>query len=111
MIEKIESFVAKRYSANVAGEDCSACRMVSGFGLIGMGIYVLTAAKKQKTVMSRNFVYLMSAGKVNKYCTNSEQILIYNFIFINLFLFRTGVVGLGAARILALPPFEHKTSD
>lgn len=76
MTEKNESFVAKRHSANAAGEDCTACRMVSGFGLIGMGIYVLTAAKKQKTMMNRNFVYLISAGNVKNIAPNSKQIVI-----------------------------------
>lgn len=53
------SLVAKRHSY---GEDCSSCRLVSGLGIIGMGIYVLTAAKKQKTVISRNIIYCMSTG-------------------------------------------------
>lgn len=73
MTEKNESFVAKRHSANAAGADCTACRMVSGFGFIGMGIYVLTAAKKQKTIMSRNFVYLLSAGKVENIPQNPTK--------------------------------------
>lgn len=53
------SFVAQRYNY---GDDCTSCRLVSGFGLVGMGIYVLTAAKKQNTVFSRKFVYCISAG-------------------------------------------------
>lgn len=55
------SFVSKRHDY---GEDCSSCRMVGGLGIIGMGIYVLTAAKKQKTPLSRNFVYCISLGKL-----------------------------------------------
>lgn len=59
-----KSFVAKRHTY---GEDCTSCRMVSGFGIIGMSIYVLTAAKKQKTNFSKNAIYCMSLGKRNFY--------------------------------------------
>ncbi|XP_031639807.1 uncharacterized protein LOC116351801 [Contarinia nasturtii] len=79
-IDNSRSIVAQRYNY---GDDCSSCRLVSGVGIIGMGIYVLTAAKKQKTVFSRNFIYCVSAG----------------------------VIGLGAARLLALPPFQRTTSE
>lgn len=54
------SFVSKRHDY---GEDCSSCRLVSGGGMIGISIYVLSAAKKQKTITSRYFVYCTSLGK------------------------------------------------
>lgn len=60
------SLVSKRHDY---GEDCSSCRMISGFGLIGMGIYVLTAAKKQTTSLSRNFVYCVSLGEFKRHPT------------------------------------------
>lgn len=54
------SFVSKRHDY---GEDCSSCRLVSGAGMIGVSAYVLTAAKKQRTNLSRNFVYCISFGE------------------------------------------------
>lgn len=53
------SVIAKRHTY---GEDCMNCRLVSGFGIIGMGIYVLTAAKRQKVNFNRNFIYTISFG-------------------------------------------------
>lgn len=57
------SLVSKRHDY---GEDCSSCRLVSGAGMIGLSVYVLTAAKKQKTTSSRNFVYCISFGEHSK---------------------------------------------
>lgn len=57
-----QGFVSKRHDY---GEDCSSCRLVSGFGIMGISIYLLTAAKKQKTKTSQNFVYLLSLGKIH----------------------------------------------
>lgn len=71
------SFASKRHDY---GEDCSSCRMVSGFGMIGMGIYVLTAAKKQKTQLNRNFVYFISVGKFNNNLQPICNIIIINII-------------------------------
>lgn len=56
-----ETFLSKRHGHY---EDCTSCRIVSGSGLIGMGIYVFTSAKKQKTNTSKNIVYFMSIGKL-----------------------------------------------
>lgn len=63
MSDASRSVVAQRHTY---GEDCSSCRLVSGLGIIGMGIYVLTAAKKQKTTFSRNFIYFISTGTSNE---------------------------------------------
>lgn len=57
------SLVSKRHDY---GEDCSSCRLVSGAGMVGLSVYVLTAAKKQKTIFSRNVIYCISFGEHNK---------------------------------------------
>lgn len=54
-----ESLLSKRHDY---GEDCSSCRLVSGAGMIGLSVYVLTAAKKQNTTISRSVVYCISLG-------------------------------------------------
>lgn len=59
MVDIGDSLVAKRHTY---GEDCMNCRLVSGFGIIGMGIYVFTAAKRQKVNLNRNFIYAFSFG-------------------------------------------------
>lgn len=55
------NLVSKRHDY---GEDCSSCRLVSGAGMIGLSVYVLTAAKRQKSTFGRNFIYCASLGKL-----------------------------------------------
>lgn len=55
-----KSFLAKRHQN---GEDCTSCRLVSGFGVIGMGIYVFLSARKHSTPFNRNCLYMISLGK------------------------------------------------
>lgn len=63
MADSEKSIVSKRFDY---GEDCSSCRLVSGGGIIAMSIYVFTAAKQQKTNLSRNFVHCISLGGCDK---------------------------------------------
>lgn len=106
MADPSGSIIAKRHTY---GEDCFNCRLVSGAGIIAMGIYVFTAAKKQKTAFNRNFIYCLSTGK----SINKTQIKRFFFINTNslLFCFFLGIFGIGAARLFALPPFQRTTSD
>lgn len=65
---------------NNRNRDCLGCRIFSGFGLIGSGLYVSHHSKKfQKTI-----------GKSIMYSIGSALIL------------------LGAARVLNLPPFRDQ---
>lgn len=45
-------------------EDCLPCRLISGFGVIGMGAYIYSQAKHRAPGFGRNAVYAVAAGKV-----------------------------------------------
>lgn len=49
------SIVEKRH-------DCLGCRLVSGFGVIGIGFYIYSQAKYSKRSISRNSMYTIAAG-------------------------------------------------
>ncbi|XP_037945459.1 uncharacterized protein LOC119677944 isoform X2 [Teleopsis dalmanni] len=42
--------------------DCLPCRLVSGFGIIGIGTYLYTQANKRKG-FHKNIMVVISAGK------------------------------------------------
>lgn len=58
--ENIHTVLAKRHD-----EDCLACRLVSGFGVLGIGIYLYNTSIKQKSSLSRNGILLLSLGKLS----------------------------------------------
>lgn len=66
-MENQQSIVAKRHDY---GEDCMSCRLVSGGGIVGMGIFVLSAARQQKVTMNRNFGYCISIGEFHSESMN-----------------------------------------
>lgn len=47
-------------------EDCLACRLVSGIGVIGIGAYSFTMANSQKTKFNKNAMILLSFGRISK---------------------------------------------
>lgn len=53
-----KSIVEKRH------DDCLGCRLVSGFGVIGIGIYIYSQAKHSPTKIARNSLYTIAAGKI-----------------------------------------------
>jgi hypothetical protein len=61
-------------------DDCLGCRLTSGFGVIGAGVYVAYYARKQSGMMGK-----VVLGSVS-----------------------TGLFGLGLCRLLQLPPFASK---
>lgn len=102
MSDMSNSIVAKRHTY---GEDCLNCRLVSGFGIIGMGLYVFNAARNQKANLNRNFIYTISLGNLKENKNTSPYK--YKF-FLLIFL---GIIGIGAARLFAFPPFQRTISD
>ncbi|XP_055603167.1 uncharacterized protein LOC129751591 [Uranotaenia lowii] len=50
-----ESAIANRH------KDCLPCRLVSGTGVIGMGIYVYVQAKKRPQAVGRSAMYGVAA--------------------------------------------------
>lgn len=48
-------------------EDCLACRLTSGGGLIGAGIYVIAQAKKFNS-FSRRGITAIGTGKLSGFC-------------------------------------------
>lgn len=62
--------------------DCLACRLVSGGGLIGAGIYVAHHSKKFNKTTGKSIMFSIAAV----------------------------LAGLGAARIMVLPPFDNSFS-
>lgn len=51
-----ESVITKRH-------DCMPCRLVSGFGVIGMGAYIYSQAKHRPAGIGRNIIFAVAAGK------------------------------------------------
>lgn len=51
-----ESIVNKRH------ENCWSCRLVSGFGVVGMGIYIWSQAKHRPPGLAKNSIYTVSIG-------------------------------------------------
>lgn len=51
-----ESIMTKRY------EDCLPCRLVSGFGVIGMGAYIYSQAKHRPAGLGRSVIYVVAVG-------------------------------------------------
>lgn len=51
-----ESVMTKRH-------DCMPCRLVSGFGVIGMGAYIYSQAKHRPAGIGRNIIFAVAAGK------------------------------------------------
>ncbi|XP_066597987.1 uncharacterized protein [Prorops nasuta] len=72
MSSSVSSIVTKR------DRDCVACRLVSGLGLIGAGIYVKSSAKKFQQSPGNSLMYLISGA----------------------------LILLGGARVFNLPPFH-----
>ncbi|RZF38887.1 hypothetical protein LSTR_LSTR017438 [Laodelphax striatellus] len=60
--------------------DCMPCRLISGFGVFGMGIYVHFQARYYKNVFSKRITQSLGIG----------------------------VCGIGIARLLDLPPFRKE---
>lgn len=111
------SIVSKRHDY---GEDCTSCRLVSGGGIIGMGIFVLSSAKQQKTPLNRNFGIIISLGKCKRSKSNEKMntIMVFFYKYVYFFgfsfccyLLTLGIIGIGAARLLALPPFQRTISE
>lgn len=43
-------------------EDCLACRLISGFGVIGIGVYLNSIALTQKTAINKRGMQLIALG-------------------------------------------------
>lgn len=54
------SIVAKRH-----GDDCLPCRLVSGFGVIGIGVYLYSTGTKQSNKISRAVLHTLALGKTS----------------------------------------------
>lgn len=60
VLDNERGIVSKRHDY---GEDCMSCRLVSGGGIIGMGLFLLNTARHQSKPFNRNFGYCMSIGE------------------------------------------------
>lgn len=56
-----QTILSKRHD-----EDCLGCRLVSGFGVLGMGVYLFNTGQKQTTRFNRRAIILLSFG--NLFC-------------------------------------------
>lgn len=54
------SIVSKRHT-----EDCLPCRLVSGFGVVGIGLYLYNTGRKYPNGINRSLIYGLSIGKEN----------------------------------------------
>lgn len=52
----------KEHLMSRSDEDCLACRLISGFGVIGIGIYLNSIASKQKTLWNKRGIQAVSLG-------------------------------------------------
>lgn len=59
--EKKNSIFSQRHKA-----DCIPCRLVSGFGVIGIGIYLYSQAKYRPSKGGRFVLYTLAAGRENE---------------------------------------------
>lgn len=64
-------------------KDCLPCKLVSGFGLVGIGFYVAHQAKHFKPSLGKKIIYSIAYG----------------------------FGSLGVARLLEFPPFSHKEDN
>lgn len=70
----------RKKMSHFAPKDCFGCRIVSGVGVCGIGLYVAHHARNQSKAIQRNPMFLISAG----------------------------VIGIGLARLFNTYPFKTK---
>lgn len=55
--------VAAWYRENVSeSADCMACRLISGFGMMGIGAFVLAQAKRRNSQLEKYTMQSIAAG-------------------------------------------------
>lgn len=69
-------------------DDCIPCRLVSGFGVIGMGVYLYSQAKHRPAGIGRNSIFVVSAGNIHSKSL-AQYIYILFLIWITLSSCRT----------------------
>lgn len=52
----------KEILTSKSDEDCLACRLISSFGIIGIGFYLNSIALQQKTVLNKRGIQIISLG-------------------------------------------------
>jgi hypothetical protein len=63
-----------RINVSQETQDCIPCKLVSGFGLIGIGLYVVHQAKNLKPSPGKKIIYFIAFGKKHTYSIQEFEI-------------------------------------
>lgn len=75
MMESPKSVITNR------DRNCTSCRVISGCGLLGAGLYVLFHSRKCKAIGSKLFVSSLGSGNVDYFETYVTHIHIQNHYY------------------------------
>lgn len=97
MTAEVNSVISRRH-------DCASCKIISGCGLIGAGLYVLQASRKLERNTGKSIMATVASGKYDEimmvlFETNFDET---NYLCNCSF---SGFLYVGTARLLNWPPF------
>lgn len=108
-MSEITSIVSSR------NRDCTGCRIISGSGLIGAGLYIAYHSQKLQKTVGKTVMFGIAASKISNqilYAQSLKTLFVlchhnsnYYILFFHFFL---ASIGLGLSRIFDLPPFRHQ---